>query len=205
MESHASSPRDADMVMLKRVVRFLIKRPITWTHYRWEVRSDHIMSWTTNREDRRSVSGGMLVHSGGLLRFWSIRQKAVLLLSWESELYAAVSIGVEALGPRCGLRDFGNDTRVTIACDNQGVVDHTARRGLGLAKHFHTRHLWLQAARDDGQLDVKTPTQRHLFDLLTGPLPFDRIQELCKLVGIEYDQDSKTLGVQCPSTRCPRT
>ena len=83
---------------------------------------------------------------------------------------------------------FGNNTRVRIACDNQGVVDHTARQGLGLAKHVHTRHLWLQAARDEGRLDVvKIPTERNLADLLTKPLPFSRIEELCRLVGVEYD------------------
>ena len=148
----------------------------------------------------------MLVHNGELLRFWSRRQKAVSLSSWRSELYAAVSTGIEALGLQSGLGDFGTNTRVTIACDNQGVVDHTARQVLGFAKHVHTRRLWLQAARDEGLLDgVKIPTERDLADLLTKPLPFDRIQELCKLVGVEYDQDSKTLEVQCPSTRCPRT
>ena len=69
MGSHASSPKDTDLVTRKRVGRFLIKRPITWTHYIWCVRSDHIMSytdsdWAASREDRRSVSGGMLVKEG---------------------------------------------------------------------------------------------------------------------------------------------
>ena len=63
---------------------------------------------------------------------------------WESELYAAVSIEVEALGLQSALRGLGNNTRATNACDNQGVLDHTARQGLGLGKHVHTRHLWLQ-------------------------------------------------------------
>ena len=31
--SHASSPKDTDLVKLKRVERFLIGRPITWTNY----------------------------------------------------------------------------------------------------------------------------------------------------------------------------
>ena len=148
-----------------------------------------------NREDRRLVSGGMLeVHNGQ--DSW---QKAVSLSSWESELYAAVSTGVEALGLQSGLRDFGNSTHVTIACD------HAARPGLGLAKHVRTRHLWLQAARDEGQLDVvKIPTERHQADLLTKLLPFDRIQDLCTLVRVEYDQDSKTLEVQSPSTEVPQ-
>ena len=35
MGSHASSPKDAEMVTLKKVGRSLIKRPITWTHNRW--------------------------------------------------------------------------------------------------------------------------------------------------------------------------
>ena len=193
MGSQVSSPKDLDMVRLKRVGRLLIGRPIKWTNYRWGVRSDRIMAytdsdWAANREDRRSVSGGVLVHDGGLLRLWSRRQKAVSLSSWESELYAAVSTGVEALGHQSGLRDFGNNARVTIACDNQGVVDHTARQGLRLVKHVHPRHLWLQAARDEGWLDVvKIPTQRNPDDLLTKPLPFSRIEELCRLVGVEYD------------------
>ena len=89
---------------------------------------------------------------GGLLRFLSRRQKTPLLSSWESALHAAVSTGVETLGLHSGLGDFGNNTRVTIACDNQGVVDHTARQGLGLAKHVHTRHFWLQAARGESRL-----------------------------------------------------
>ena len=115
-------------------------------------------------------------------------KRAVSLSSWESELYAAVSTKMEALGLQSGLKDFGNNTRVTIACDNHGVVDHTARQGLGLDKHVHTRHPWLQTARDGGRLDVlKIPTERNPADLLTKPLLFNRIEELSRLVGVEYD------------------
>ena len=69
MGSHASSPKDADMLKLKRVGRFLLGRPITWTHYRLKVRYDHIMAytesdWAANREERRSMCGGMLDHNG---------------------------------------------------------------------------------------------------------------------------------------------
>ena len=73
------------------------------------------------------------------------------------------------------------------------MVDHTTRQGLALAKHVHTRHHRLPAARDSSQLDVvNIRTQRNPDDLLTKPLPFNRIQELCKLVGVEYEQDSMT-------------
>ena len=82
------------------------------------------------REDRRSTSGGMRLHNGGLLRFWSSRQKVVSLSSWESELCAVVSSRAEALGLRSRVRELGNITRVTVACDNRGVVDHQQVRDL---------------------------------------------------------------------------
>ena len=178
---------------------------------RWRLRSDRIMAytdsdWEANREDRRSVSGGMLVHSGRLLRFWSRRQKAVSLSSWESELYAAVSLSRSSRTSKWAQRH-----REQHACDNcmrqpRGAGPHTACQGLELAKHVHSRHLRLHAARDEGWLDVvKIRMQRNPVDLLTKLLPLNRIPELCKLVGVEYDQDSKTLEVLWPSTRCPRT
>ena len=103
MLSHASSPTYADMIKIKRVGRFLHGRATTWTHYRWEVRPHHILAhtdsdWAAHREDRPSMSGGMLVRNSGLLRFWSRRQKEVSLSSWESELHASVSTGVAGLG-----------------------------------------------------------------------------------------------------------
>ena len=125
--SHASRPKDADIVKLKRVVRFLLGRPTTWTHYRWDVRSDLIKAltdsdWAANREDKRLMSGGMLVHSGGLLRFWSKRLKAASMSSWEIELYDAVSTGVEAFVLKIGVRDLGNST-----CDE--CIRQPKRRG----------------------------------------------------------------------------
>ena len=40
-------------------------------------------------------------------------------------------------------RAIPSDVKVTIACDNHGVVDQTARQGFGLAQQVQTRHLWL--------------------------------------------------------------
>ena len=58
MGSQASSPKDADMVRLKRVGRFLIGRPITWTHYRWGG-CDQTESWHT-----RTVIGQQTAKTG---------------------------------------------------------------------------------------------------------------------------------------------
>ena len=81
------------------------------------------------------------------------------LSSWESELYAAVSTGVEALASK-RVTDLRNNTRVTNACDNQGVVDHTARQGLVLAGLFAQGHVYNVAVVPDNlQVSaVLTPT-----------------------------------------------
>ena len=115
--------------------------------------------------------GGMLVHNGALLRFWSRKQKVVALSSWESELYAGVMAGFDAIGLQSGLADLGIRCQATLMSDNQGVVDHTARQGLGVAKHIQFRRLWLKTARASGQLDVReVHTYRNEADVLTKAL-----------------------------------
>ena len=102
--------------------------------------------WAADREDKLSMSGGMVVHNEGLVKFWSCRQKTVSLSSWETELFAAVTTGAEAIGRQRGLRD-------------------------------------IEIAQDEACIRmVKIGTDLKRTDLPTKPLPFKRIQELCKLV-----------------------
>ena len=67
---------------------------------------------------------GELVHSGALLRHW----------------LRSCTLGVEAIFLQSGLADFGTGCQATLVSDKQGVVDGTARQGLGVAKHIHVRH-----------------------------------------------------------------
>ena len=199
----ASTPRLGDMTRLKRIARFLVGKPVLWTYFRWGVSGSRLYAytdadWASCKESRRSTSGGMLVHNGALLRFWSRKQKVISLSSWESELYAGVTTGVEAIGLQSGLADFGIRCRATLMSENQGVVDHTARQGLGLAKHVHIRHLWLQTARESGQLDVcKVHTSRNAADVLTKALPFNVIRDLLRRVNVVYDGDALVDSSRC--------
>ena len=118
------------------------------------------------------------------------------LSSWESELYAGVTAGVEAIGLQSGLADFGTRCKPALMSDNQGVVDHTARQGLGVAKHIHVRHLWLQAARESGGIEVrKVHTTRNPADVLTKALPFSTIRDLCRRVNVVYGGWGNTMRV----------
>ena len=71
------------------------------------------------KESRRSMSGGMLVHNGALLRFWSRKQKVVALSSRRA-MYAGVMAGVEAIGLQSGLADFGMRCQATPLARGSG-------------------------------------------------------------------------------------
>ena len=66
------------------------------------------------------MSGGMFVQNGALLRFWSHKQKVVALSSWESELYAGATAGVEPIGLQSGLADFGMRCQATPLARGSG-------------------------------------------------------------------------------------
>ena len=96
MGSHASSPKDADMVKLKRVEGFLFGRPTTLTHYTWEdaTRPHHgIHRQQLGSKSRRQV----LNERRGACSQWETLEilvmKAVSPSTWNSELSAAVSTG----------------------------------------------------------------------------------------------------------------
>ena len=55
----ASKPRVGDMTRLKTIARFLVGKLLLWTYFRWSLVRIH----------GQSISGGMLVHNGALLRF----------------------------------------------------------------------------------------------------------------------------------------
>ena len=95
------------------------------------------------------------MHNSALLPCWSRKQKVVALSSWDSELYVGVVARVEAIGLQSSLADFAMRCKPALMSGNQGVVDHTARQGLGVGKHIHVLHLWLQAAQESGGVAVQ--------------------------------------------------
>ena len=55
-----------DMIQLKRVARFLVGKPLLWTDFRWGSSGSRLheytgAGWASCKENRRSMSGGMLV------------------------------------------------------------------------------------------------------------------------------------------------
>ena len=112
--------------------------------------------------------------------------KIVLHCQVGRELFEAITSGTRSLGIQSELMDLGYSRSVTVATDNQSVVDHAKRRGHSVAsKHVGLWGLWLQEARVDGKLELeKVDTAMNPADVCTKSLPGNRIRELCRLARV---------------------
>ena len=110
---------------------------------------------------------------GGVLNCWAKKQKSVALLSWESELFAAITSGTSFWGIQSELMDLGRSCVVTVATDSQSVIDYPRRRGHSVAsKHVGLRRLLLQETLVDGKLKLeKVDTATNPADMCTKALP----------------------------------
>ena len=105
-----SRPSLKDWAKLKRLGRYLIGRPrlVYKYHCQEEVKVITAYSdanWASNAADRRSTSGGVLMHGLHYIRSWSKTQSLVALSSAESELYAIMKASSQALGLKSILQD----------------------------------------------------------------------------------------------------
>ena len=64
-------------------------------------------SWASNARDRKSTSGGIIMHGNHYIKSWSKTQAIVALSSAESELYAIVKTSSEVLGLKTILKKTG--------------------------------------------------------------------------------------------------
>ena len=112
-----------------------------------------VADWASDKNSRRSMSGGVVTLGGGVVNCWAKKQKSVALSSWESELFAAITSDTWSLEIQSELMDLENKCSVTVATDSQNVIDHSRRRGHNVSsKHVGLRGLWLQEALENKKL-----------------------------------------------------
>ena len=202
LASAASSSSIGDMRAAKRVGRYLRKAPVAWQgfpfHNPWpeELLCYTDADWALDKTSRRSTSGGVVTLGGGVLNSWAKKQKSVALSSWESELFAEITLGTRSLGIQSELMDLGYNCSVTVATDSQSVIDHSRRRGHSVAsKHVGLRGLWLQETLENRKLELgKVDTATNPADVCTKPLPGNRIRELCRLARVYVCCSEEDMG-----------
>ena len=74
-----SRPTEEDWKALKKLGRYLVKRPRGGTLWRWQGKPELVTTWVDNdfagcRRTGKSTSGGVLKLGSHLLKTWSITQ-----------------------------------------------------------------------------------------------------------------------------------
>ena len=160
--------------------------------FRWQSPQQSIVchsdsDWAGDRATRRSVSGGAIFHGSHCLRTWAKMQSVIAKSSAEAELYAAGRSASEALGTQAFFNDLGVKRDVQVLIDSSSALSLISKAGLGQAKHIEIQHLWLQEATRRGRLKCsKVHTDENGADLMTKPLPADRVSYLMRICGYSF-------------------
>ncbi len=176
-----STPKECHWKQLKRVVRYLLHRPVVAVHFGWQRWPKRICvftdsDWAGDRASRKSTSGGAMTAGVHLIRSWSKDQSVLAMSSGEAELYAANYGAAQALGLQSMARDIGMTADVDLLIDAKATMGIISRRGLGKVRHLAVQDLWLQDAVNQKKLFLhKVASDKNIADLMTKPLTSDEI------------------------------
>ena len=144
-----SKPTFRDWSRMKRLGRYIIghKRLV----YKYEFQEDvgtittySDANWASNKADRRSTSGGIIMHGKHYIKSWSKTQALVALSSVESELDAIVKASSETLGVMSLIRDANKNFTSAIFSDASAALGIVQRQGLGKLRHIDCSYLFVQ-------------------------------------------------------------
>ena len=189
-----SAPTKEDWVKLKRIGRFLLRRPRAACLFPWQAPRGRLdafadSDWAGCRETRRSTTGGCVMRGKHCIKVWCKKQAVVALSSAEAELYAALKAAAEGLGVQALEMDMGLDAEVALHLDSTAALSLAHRAGLGKAKHIELQHLWLQEVVRNGRIRAhKVHTDINPADLMTKHLAEERVTQLMHILGYHYPE-----------------
>ena len=86
-------------------------------------------NWASDAADRRSISGGVLMHGSRYIKGWNKTQSLVASSSAESELYVLVKASAEAVGIQSVSRDLGQSWSTDVYSDASPALGVIPSRG----------------------------------------------------------------------------
>ena len=141
-----------------------------------------------NTDDRRSISGTVLILNGGPVAWASRKQKCTSLSTTEAEYVAASSTAKDITWFRQLLEDVGHQQifPTTLWCDNQSAVrlvrnpEYHQR-----TKHIDVKYHHIRDLQEAGVINVThIRTKDQLADLFTKGLEAGRFQYLIQSIGV---------------------
>ena len=186
-----AQPKKGDEGILKRVLRYLKGHPRSVYKYEWNAGEGELelytdSDWAGDREERKSASGGVIMHGGHLIGHWSKLQNSPAPSSGEAELNAGSKGLSEMLGVRHLLVQLGMIVRMKHYLDASAAKGTMMRRGAGKIKHLEVRQLWCQHAVSKYDIEiVKIPRAQNLADNLTHPVGRRNLELFLEAIGVD--------------------
>ena len=145
--------------------------------------------WGSNTDDRRSVSGVMVMIGKAPVVFKSKYQRTVALSSAEAEYMALSLCTQEVLWVRSMLKDMGQEQKggTLVWEDNQGAIALACNAGYhARTKHVDIRHHFIRENVECGSIKVDyIDTKHQLADMLTKGLGTKTLKFLREATGID--------------------
>ena len=186
-----AAPTQRDQRRLKKMARYLagtrdvemVLKPDKQTKQIIQCYTD--ADWADDKDDRISISGGVLKYYGCTVLSWARRQGCVALSSAESELYALGSGAAEALGLASLISEWHENVTPVLASDSSSALHIVKKRGPGKMKHIEIRFLALQQWREQKRLEFeKVHTDDNEADMLTKPMSQEKLVKFSRSVGL---------------------
>jgi hypothetical protein len=200
-----AAPTSLDLVMLKRVLRYL--RPRRTVPYIIQATMADLTDlklfadsdWAGCKRTRKSTSGAVLMAGNSILTTFSRTQSTIALSSCEAELGALVSGTNEILFfARLAKDVLGEsvDVRLTLYSDSKAALDNLVKQGVGRMKHISIRALYLQEITRRKIINIaKVPGVDNVSDLLTKSVTHAVHAKLMERLPV--DMSSWTLTDNC--------
>ena len=134
---------------LKRIGRYLLKRKhlVYYHNFQDDINTLQVyydVSWASNKQDRKSKSGGIVMFGDHFIKAWSKTRAIVALSSAESELYAIVKASAEILGLKPIYTDIGMNIKSIMYSDASSALGKIQRQGLGTTRNIDCGYLFVQ-------------------------------------------------------------
>ena len=190
--SKMSRPDAQDLNNMKRLGRFLAGRPRVGCLFEWQAHPSALHAfadadWAGDRQSRKSVSGGMILHGKHLIKAWTKQQSIVATSTAEAELYAGNHAATESMGVQAFAKNLSTVVPIRLHTDSSAALPTMTRKGLGKAKHIEIQYLWLQETVRNTSRWLRGSRRKQTFcDLGTKHLTSERSEMLMKLVNCFY-------------------
>ncbi|KRZ13489.1 Retrovirus-related Pol polyprotein from transposon TNT 1-94 [Trichinella zimbabwensis] len=143
--------------------------------------------WGNDRDDRRSISGCVVSHSGAAIAWSSKKQSTVALSTTEAEYMALSHAAQETAWLRSLQSELEKETsKPTLLYENSRAVSiSTGQSSSARTRHIDIRHHFVKEKIQEGGMEMRQiPIADNAADMFTKALTPSRLAACVKLIGM---------------------